>query len=1041
MEDTSRHSKRTSRRKTLKVNGTSPASSEGTGMVLRRRKQSPSLSPEAPAISPPMFTSRHNPRAKKRGRKSHSPSSLRGQEASDHGSTPKKLRKRKSSESSDSDSEASDSTTSSYSSFSELEENEAEEDHHTRVHSKTVRSKKHKRNKRKMKKQKKKRSKSDLGIGAAKSVPQEEAGAEALMKLAESMLALEYQRNAANVIVDKSQPASVVNTKRVLDLTENDGSEPLPSNHSSLGHPSVLPLVVQRNLHMQQGSLSPIRSSVAVPFQIPQQKQVAGGPTMITDPRYTKGLSSEQVLSQPSIGLTAPAAVAPTKNTEGLNNNNNNGNNVVPVVVTGPAISDMAALPQAQRTWKRCATHVATAYYIFYQQRHAMLRQLKNTGTTDSQQQALLPFALDPTFEARQLKERSEKHNNKARGSASSDIATPATTQQQQKTQPTLSSQQTQKRTSPSTNNNNKLTSSTTTTPSKGFSGPTQTSQVSALTAGQRAMLPTIQTPLTTTSAMTLQGSSPSQAGSQSAMNPFNAIPKFSIPFSNTQQPTSARTPTTTAMPSLFQHQLQLSFQSQLAALQQTAAQLQPAQMAALAAQLSSAPRVLTPQQLSYLQQMQQQQLQQSVQQQRVQAAGLRTPVLNPAFNPASATTTATAITNSANLPPHLTLNAARSTQTSSLASRQGLPLASPSSSFTFSSVMPPPVTAGATASTVAASTKSPSASKSLPNNANNSTKSKPGQQTLAPNLLQAQIRETLRKKMSSHVKSLSHLPTLLPSTSAPGTTTSASSSTATVTKRNAKPKTSNIKRDRDSPKVTSSPKGSPSSPSTPVLPSPLKRSSGSSPLSSSSSGISDFILGDNSTPSSDTNVVTPIKSSSFIATEDSVVTLRPIFKEETEFAEDRNGQNARVLDSVTHTKVSNQMHDLVKHLQSSSSSGPSFSSFKPSADPTPSQKLSPDTNSLSAISKTKGKPLPSTPISFSPSAPTFPSSLPSLSSLLSSSIKKEASLSDNSRSMSSSEGEKEHSLATEESLPADRKSEAKPQTPTPNDEELDVVS
>ncbi|KAL6053401.1 hypothetical protein QOT17_018042 [Balamuthia mandrillaris] len=1019
MEDTSRHSKRTSRRKTLKVNGTSPASSEGTGMVLRRRKQSPSLSPEAPAISPPMFTSRHNPRAKKRGRKSHSPSSLRGQEASDHGSTPKKLRKRKSSESSDS--EASDSTTSSYSSISELEENEAEEDHHTRVHSKTVRSKKHKRNKRKMKKQKKKRSKSDLGIGAAKSVPQEEAGAEALMKLAESMLALEYQRNAANVIVDKSQPASVVNTKRVLDLTENDGSEPLPSNHSSLGHPSVLPLVVQRNLHTQQGSLSPIRSSVAVPFQIPQQKQIAGGPT---DPRYTKGLSSEQVLSQPSIGLTAPAAVATTKNTEGLNNNNNNGNNVVPVVVTGPAISDMAALPQAQRTWKRCATHVATAYYIFYQQRHAMLRQLKNTGTTDSQQQALLPFALDPTFEARQLKERSEKHNNKQ--------------QQQQKTQPTLSSQQTQKRTSPSTNNNNKLTNNTTTTPSKGLSGPTQTSQVSALTAGQRAMLPTIQTPLTATAAMTLQGSSPSQAGSQSAMNPFNAIPKFSIPFSNTQQPTSARTPTTTAMPSLFQHQLQLSFQSQLAALQQTAAQLQPAQMAALAAQLSSAPRVLTPQQLSYLQQMQQQQLQQSVQQQRVQAAGLRTPVLNPAFNPASATTTATAITNSANLPPHLTLNAARSTQTSSLASRQGLPLASPSSSFTFSSVMPPPVTAGATASTVAASTKSPSASKSLPNNANNSTKSKPGQQTLAPNLLQAQIRETLRKKMSSHVKSLSHLPTLLPSTTAPGTATSASSSTATVTKRNAKPKTSNLKRDRDSPKVTSSPKGSPSSPSTPVLPSPLKRSSGSSPLSSSSSGISDFILGDNSTPSSDTSVVAPIKSSSFIATEDSVVTLRPIFKED---AEDRNGQNARVLDSVTHTKVSNQMHDLVKHLQSSSSSGPSFSSFKPSADPTPSQKLSPDTNSLSAISKTKGKPLPSTPISFSPSAPTFPSSLPSLSSLLSSSIKKEASLSDNSRSIPSSGGEKEHSLATEESLPADRKSEAKPQTPTPNDEELDVVS
>ena len=58
-----------------------------------------------------------------------------------------------------------------------------------------------------------------------------------------------------------------------------------------------------------------------------------------------------------------------------------------------------------QRTWKRCATHVAIAYYIFYRQRQQLLQHLAVTNPPLAQKMA--PYAMDPTYDARLLKERS----------------------------------------------------------------------------------------------------------------------------------------------------------------------------------------------------------------------------------------------------------------------------------------------------------------------------------------------------------------------------------------------------------------------------------------------------------------------------------------------------------------------------------------------------------------------------------------------------------------------------------------------------------
>lgn len=52
--------------------------------------------------------------------------------------------------------------------------------------------------------------------------------------------------------------------------------------------------------------------------------------------------------------------------------------------------------------WRRCATHVALAYYIFYQQRHALLQTMGSAEPYATRY--LLPFAMDPMFEAKLLK-------------------------------------------------------------------------------------------------------------------------------------------------------------------------------------------------------------------------------------------------------------------------------------------------------------------------------------------------------------------------------------------------------------------------------------------------------------------------------------------------------------------------------------------------------------------------------------------------------------------------------------------------------------
>jgi hypothetical protein len=58
-----------------------------------------------------------------------------------------------------------------------------------------------------------------------------------------------------------------------------------------------------------------------------------------------------------------------------------------------------------QRNYRRCSTHVAIAYYIFYHQKYSFLTAPPNVNFT---QKYLQPFSLDPTYEARVAKERSE---------------------------------------------------------------------------------------------------------------------------------------------------------------------------------------------------------------------------------------------------------------------------------------------------------------------------------------------------------------------------------------------------------------------------------------------------------------------------------------------------------------------------------------------------------------------------------------------------------------------------------------------------------
>jgi len=60
---------------------------------------------------------------------------------------------------------------------------------------------------------------------------------------------------------------------------------------------------------------------------------------------------------------------------------------------------------QQQNQWKRCALHVRIAYYIFYAQKRS---QLPSPLNLFSQQQVMTPLSLDPTLEARLLKERNE---------------------------------------------------------------------------------------------------------------------------------------------------------------------------------------------------------------------------------------------------------------------------------------------------------------------------------------------------------------------------------------------------------------------------------------------------------------------------------------------------------------------------------------------------------------------------------------------------------------------------------------------------------
>lgn len=74
---------------------------------------------------------------------------------------------------------------------------------------------------------------------------------------------------------------------------------------------------------------------------------------------------------------------------------------LLPMLPALPATS----IPTGPKMWKRCATHVATAYYIFYQQRHQLLQSLTPENAWYAQK-FLLPISLDPTFEATVYRER-----------------------------------------------------------------------------------------------------------------------------------------------------------------------------------------------------------------------------------------------------------------------------------------------------------------------------------------------------------------------------------------------------------------------------------------------------------------------------------------------------------------------------------------------------------------------------------------------------------------------------------------------------------
>uniref|UniRef100_A0A7S2XEE1 Uncharacterized protein n=1 Tax=Lotharella oceanica TaxID=641309 RepID=A0A7S2XEE1_9EUKA len=91
-------------------------------------------------------------------------------------------------------------------------------------------------------------------------------------------------------------------------------------------------------------------------------------------------------------------------------------------VPDGPGFCEVGRAPRMHQA-KNCTRHVAIAYYIYYQQRKSMMQCVGPSGMA-------VPVSLDPTLEARLLKERTEwmkrnqQHQNDAMAAAdSSDLA------------------------------------------------------------------------------------------------------------------------------------------------------------------------------------------------------------------------------------------------------------------------------------------------------------------------------------------------------------------------------------------------------------------------------------------------------------------------------------------------------------------------------------------------------------------------------------------------------------------------------------------
>ena len=77
-----------------------------------------------------------------------------------------------------------------------------------------------------------------------------------------------------------------------------------------------------------------------------------------------------------------------------------------PVLRFAPSLPSLAGSNQ-RAAFKRASTHIAIAYFIFYQQRTAMLQQLFSSNPMLASK-LLQPSSFDPTFEARLLRDRAE---------------------------------------------------------------------------------------------------------------------------------------------------------------------------------------------------------------------------------------------------------------------------------------------------------------------------------------------------------------------------------------------------------------------------------------------------------------------------------------------------------------------------------------------------------------------------------------------------------------------------------------------------------